>query len=78
MRQNPPSMFGVVAALDGRNIRAHRAGTIEDCALCTTVSIPSGSCPAGRAAALTHAAARPLTAVEILEQLHASGSMAAW
>ncbi|MGW5221550.1 hypothetical protein ACWEQA_27125 [Nocardia sp. NPDC004085] len=71
-------MFGVVAALDGRNIRAHRTGAIEDCALCTTVSIPSGSCPAGHAAEITRAAAHPLSAAEILDRLHGAGSLKAW
>lgn len=68
MSINPFSLFGLVAALDSRNIRAHLTDSVEDCAVCATVFSPR-TCPAGHAAEITHATQRPMTAIEIVDQL---------
>lgn len=70
MYRNPFSMFGLVAAFDDRNVQAHLTGAVDDCTICATVSGPNIiTCPAGRAAEITRAAQRRLTATEILDHL---------
>ncbi|WP_280241790.1 hypothetical protein [Nocardia abscessus] len=76
MSINPFSLFGLVAALDSRNIQAHLTDSVEDCAVCATVISPR-ICPAGRAAEITHATRRPVTAIEIVDQLGATWSIGA-
>ncbi|MBF6473687.1 hypothetical protein ACW9HR_02410 [Nocardia gipuzkoensis] len=76
MSINSFSLFGLVAALDSRNIQAHLTGSVEDCAVCATVFSP-GTCPAGRAAEITHPTQRPVTAIEIVDQLGATWSIGA-
>ncbi|MEU1953416.1 hypothetical protein [Nocardia rhamnosiphila] len=71
-------MFGLVAALDDRNVQAHLTGAVEDCTVCATVSGPSTTCPAGRAAEITRTAQRRLTATEILDHLSGVRPVNAW
>ncbi|MBF6224393.1 hypothetical protein IU470_04600 [Nocardia abscessus] len=76
MSINPYGLFGLVAAIDSRNIQAHLTDTVVDCTVCATVFSPR-TCPAGRVAEITHAIQRPVTAIEIVDQLGA-GSVEAW
>ncbi|MBF6340349.1 hypothetical protein IU450_31315 [Nocardia abscessus] len=66
----------MVAALDGRNIQAHLTDSVEDCTVCATV-FSLRTCPAGRAAEITHATRRPVTAIEMVDQLGATWSIGA-
>jgi len=77
MSTNPFSMFGLVAALDDRNIQAHLTGTLADCAVCATVSGPETTCPAGRVAEITRTTQRRLTVTEIVDHLGMAGSIEA-
>ncbi|WP_433192246.1 hypothetical protein ACQP1G_26385 [Nocardia sp. CA-107356] len=78
MSTNPFSMFGLVAALDDRNIQAHLTDTVEDCVVCATVSSPETTCPAARVAEITRTTQRPLAATEIVDHLGMAGSIQAW
>ncbi|MGW4095036.1 hypothetical protein [Nocardia sp. NPDC004750] len=72
MSLNPFSLFGLVAALDDSNIRAHLTGTVADCTVCTTTSSPDTACPAGRAAELTHTKMQRSKAIDIVDHLAAT------
>lgn len=63
----------LLVALDARNIEAHLAGVVENCAACATVSGSRADCPADRAIAMADAASYRKTAAGIIDQLTAPG-----
>lgn len=63
----------LLVALDARNIEAHLAGIVENCAACATVSGSRADCPAGRAIAMADAAPHRRSAAGIIDQLTAPG-----
>lgn len=78
MTNNQFSLYGMVAAVDSRNIRAHLTGIIDYCTLCTTASGPATICPARSVAEAMSAASRPLTVTEIADLLRPAGLIGAW
>ncbi|MGK8523895.1 hypothetical protein ACRS6B_21175 [Nocardia asteroides] len=68
------SAFDLIAALDMRNVEAHRTGAVEDCTACATTARPGAGCPASLAAQIRNAAATgaapfSLTPLEIIDEL---------